>query len=690
MGSRFMRIFLILFLAGMICAGCGSDASYNVLLISLDTVRADRFGCYGYEGAETPAIDKLAAKGVLFEQAFTAVPITLPSHATILTGVYPPEHGVRDNGSKTLNKDLATLAEVFKDHDYTTAAFVGASVLDAAFGLDRGFDAYDDDMTSGGDVPGDPQRPADEVVDAALRWLGEKEGDPFFCWVHFYDAHTPYSPPAPYSTRFAHDQYDGEIAFVDSQVARLVDWLDSSGAGSQTLVVIVGDHGEGLGDHGEPDHCMFVYDTTMRVPMVFSLPGVIRGGTRIAASVGVIDIYPTLIDFLGLDERTASSGRSLAAAFSAGEIDSAAQYGESQYPFNSYGWSPQRCLITEEWKYIRAPTPELYNRISDSDELVNLAPAKKDLIKEFDRKLAAIEGAMIRSDTAGEELTAEELRRLTALGYSAGGARSTEGIDFSRLKDPKDMVGYLEGSQRALGLLREGKMAEAEALIQKLLVENPIDFVLLSRLATAFRKRGDEPKAIEYLRRALNAHEEGGLGNKISVAAAYSNLGALLIKSDMDEAVRLFRTACALDPAKQGVRDNLSQVLRHQAYVSLCGEDFEGGLKLLREALELSPAKLEIRNLLARGLAVCPVDALRDAGEALRLAEEVCARSKRPNPEFLDTLAIAYAGVGRFDDALATCNDAIDAARNSKRRIPVGIHERYRLFQSRQPYRRFP
>lgn len=690
MGPKVLRAVLLFMLTAIILPACGSDASYNVLLITLDTVRADRFGCYGYEGADTPTIDRLAKSGVLFEQAFTAVPITLPSHTTILTGVYPPEHGVRDNGQKTLNRDLPTMAEVFKDHDYNTAAFVAASVLDAAFGLDRGFDAYDDDMASGGGVPGDPQRPANEVVDAALRWLGEIEGDPFFCWVHLYDAHTPYSPPAPYGARFESDPYDGEIAFVDSQVARLVDWLGSSGAGGCTLVVVAGDHGEGLGDHGEPDHCMFVYDTTMRVPMVFSLPGVIPGATRIPGSVGVIDIFPTLVEFLGFDDSIASSGRSLAGALTAGEIDSAAQYGESEYPFQSYGWCPQRCLITEQWKYIRAPTPELYDRINDTGELVNLAPVKKALAEEFDRKLAAIEGAMVRTATVGEGLTAEELRRLTALGYSAGGSRSTDGIDLSSLKDPKEMVGYLEETQAALGLLKDGKVAEAETIIGRLIAENPGDFVLLNRLGTAFRKAGDEPKAIDYLRLALKAHEEGGLGNKISVAAAYSNLGALLVKTDMDEAIRLFRTACALDPINQGARENLGRVLHRQGYLALCGEDWGEGLELLREGLEAIPGHKEIRNQLSRSLAVCPVDALRNSDEALRLAEALCAETGRRNPEFLDTLAIAYASAGRFDDALGACNEAVTAARKANRKIPAAIQERYRLFQSRQPYRRFP
>ncbi len=690
MGFTVLRCLLVLVLCVLVLPACGSDASHNVLLITLDTVRADRFGCYGYEAADTPAIDRLAKNGVLFEQAFTAVPITLPSHTTILTGVYPPEHGVRDNGLKTLNQDLTTMAEVFKDHGYNTAAFVGASVLDAAFGLDRGFDAYDDDMASGGGVPGDPQRPANEVVDGALRWLDEKGDDLFFCWVHFYDAHTPYSPPAPYSTRFAQSPYDGEIAFVDSQVARLVDWLNSSGMGGRTLVVIAGDHGEGLGDHGEPDHCMFVYDTTMRVPMVFSLPGVIPGATRITASVGVIDIFPTLVDYLGFGEVFPSSGRSLTGALTTGEIDSGAQYGESQYPFNSYGWCPQRCLITDEWKYIRAPTPELYDRINDTVELVNLAPGKKALAEEFDRKLAAIEGAMIESTATGEALTAEELRRLTALGYSAGGSRSTAGIDLSSLKDPKEMVGYLEKTQEALGLLKESKVAEAETIIRKLIAENPGDFVLLNRLGTAFRKMGDEPKAIDYLRLALKAHAEGGLGNKISVAAAYSNLGALIVKTDMNEAIRLFRTACTLDPINEGARENLGRVLQRQGYLALCGEDWGEGLKLLREAHGAIPGHKEIRSHLARGLAACPVDALRDSDEALRLAEALCAETDRQNPEFLDTLAIAYASAGRFDDAIEACNDAVTAARKANRKIPAGIQERCRLFQSRQPYRRFP
>ncbi|MHC4698055.1 MAG: sulfatase, partial [Planctomycetota bacterium] len=254
----------------------GPAAGSNVLLITLDTTRADRLGCYGYDAAGTPTMDALAQSGVRFEQAFCQVPLTLPSHASLLTGLCPPSIGVRINGATRLGSDVPTLADVFRQHGYRTGAFIAAPVLGSAFGLGRGFDLYDEDMRDAVDADGlNVERRADSVCDAALAWLKESPAEAFFAWVHFFDPHAPYEPPADLAQRFA-DAYDGEIAFVDSQVRRLVEWLDGAGLSDRTMIVLVGDHGEGLSEHGEGEHGFFVYDATMQVPLILSLPARLR------------------------------------------------------------------------------------------------------------------------------------------------------------------------------------------------------------------------------------------------------------------------------------------------------------------------------------------------------------------------------------------------------------------------------
>ena len=306
-------------------SGSGRDTRPHLLLITLDTTRADRIGCYRYSKARTPVLDALAAAGVRCEHAYTVAPLTLPAHSSLFTGLYPVENGIRTNGRGRLDDAIPTLAEVLRRQGYDTSAFVGSFVLNGKFGLDRGYNTYDDDFAS--DYPTNDalhvERTGASVVDAALEWLKAPRSRPFFCWVHLFDPHSPYLAHADlFGDEFAERPYDAEIAYVDQQVGRLLEFLQRCGLESETLVVVVGDHGEGLGEHLEQTHSMMLYNSTMHVPLIFRHPTRLAGGRRLAANVSMVDISPTILDLLEVADPRKISGKSLKPG-AAGELDAA-------------------------------------------------------------------------------------------------------------------------------------------------------------------------------------------------------------------------------------------------------------------------------------------------------------------------------------------------------------------------------
>ena len=370
------------------CAGPGerggapavaaSAAPLNLVLVTLDTVRADHLGCYGDAAAETPNLDTLAGQGVRFAHASSQVPLTLPSHTTILTGLLPPHHGVRNNGAAPLASGTPTLATVLAGAGYRTAAFVGAFVLDHRFGLDRGFAVYDDEIERPADASWllEAQRPGDQVVDRALAWLGADDARPFFLWVHLYDAHAPYNPPSPYRERHPGKPYDGAVAFADAQVGRLLAALTARGLDGRTVVAITADHGESLGEHGELTHGLLLYEPVLAVPLLLRAPGL--AARRLDTPVSLVDLAPSLAGLLRRQLPAppggALDGRDLSPALLAGREPAAAElYAETRYP-EVFGWSPLFALRRRELKYIAAPHPELYDLQSDPQEARNLVP----------------------------------------------------------------------------------------------------------------------------------------------------------------------------------------------------------------------------------------------------------------------------------------------------------------------------
>jgi len=372
----------------------------NVILVTLDTTRADHLGCYGDRDARTPNLDALARAGVLFEQAASPAPLTLPAHSSIMTGMYPTHHGVRVNGSTALGQSQTTLAEVLSEKGYETGAFVGAFVLDGRWGLNQGFRVYDDHFDLKKykhiDLAG-VQRPADQVMDAALAWLESHKPDPFFAWIHLYDPHSPYEPPEPF--RSQHGQrglaglYDGEIAFADEQVGRCVSWLRRNALDEKTILVVMGDHGEGLGSHGEGTHGYFVYDYALRVPFVVATPFSELRGVRVDSQVSAVDVFPTLLALGGIDFAAKVHGRSLLPVMLDPRREEAVYaYGESMTPNLQFGWSSLLCLRSTRYKLIQAPRPELYDLAVDPEETTNAfdrQPAvARELMQRLDRLVA--------------------------------------------------------------------------------------------------------------------------------------------------------------------------------------------------------------------------------------------------------------------------------------------------------------
>lgn len=480
-----------------------------MVLITLDTVRADHLACYGYGQIQTPSIDVFAAEGIRFNHGYAQVPLTLPSHTVILTGTYPMFNGVRDLTSTGLVPTVPTLAEILHRNGYRTAAFTSSFVLNSMWGLNRGFEFYDDatDSVPGARSPTLLERRGDHTMDRVLAWLDSHSRQPFFLWVHLYDPHSPYRPPEPYRSRYADHLYDGEIAFDDVQVGRLLANLRQLGLYDGALIVVAGDHGESLGEHNEAEHGFFIYNATLRVPLMLKVPGSSSHGV-VNDPVGLVDIAPTIAEACGIspESRQTFQGHSLLGLMSHGENDpSPAVYAESYYPRNSFGWHELRALITPQFKYIDAPRPELYDVENDPGELHNLAPARSSLAVALREKLDSVAGrfANSRSAESSPRLDSETLERLRSLGYL--GYQAPLADKDSRLvrADPKDKIGVVNQLLRADNLTSVNRFAEAEDVFKAVERLEPDLYIVAFERGENLLNWGKAQAAVGELHRAL-------------------------------------------------------------------------------------------------------------------------------------------------------------------------------------------
>jgi len=463
------------------------DRPFNVVIVSLDTTRADRLGAYGFAGIETPAIDALAAAGILFQRAYSPVPLTLPAHASLFTGAYPFDHGVRDNTGFAVADELTTTAELFVQNGYRTAAFVASYVLLARWGLDQGFDTYVDGLGAEArsvEQMNDAQRPADEVVDDALAWLDSKPAGPFFLWVHLYDAHVPYAPPEPYRSRYADDPYAGEIAFMDEQVGRLMNRLEADGETGNTFVVIVGDHGESLGEHGENEHGLFVYEAAIRIPLILSVPFEQFHGLQHDGVVSLIDVMPTVLQLNGIAAPAGIQGRPLPPLFAApSSATPRTVYSETYYARLHYGWSALTSMQDERYKLIISPDAELYDIVADPGETVNLIRQLPDVYDRLEAASADLT-ANAQAPDARVEVDAETRRALEGLGYIAGPAAA--GGDDGRRATPRAKIDIFNKSLAARTLMAGGDLDGAARLYNEILDDDPDVLIAYERLGEIY------------------------------------------------------------------------------------------------------------------------------------------------------------------------------------------------------------
>ncbi len=394
-----------------------SSKDWNVLLITLDTTRADRIGCYGYGKARTPNLDRLSQEGVKFENAYCQVPLTLPSHCTILTGTYPLYHGVRNNGNYKLSEKVETLAEVLRAKGWRTSAFIASFSLDSRFGLDQGFEVYDDDMGEERIKTFLSERRAEKVYEEFRKWYRSKGEGKWFSWVHFYDPHLPYDPPEPWRSEIE-DRYDGEIAYMDEYVGRLVEEI--KGEEGKTLIVIVGDHGESLGEHGERDHGIFLYEVSMKVPFIMVAKNKFPKNKVIKSNVRLIDVVPTILDFLNLEKLEISHGESLLPYVLGRKKKDLTFFMETVYPKESFNWAELKGVLEGEWKYIFVPREELYNIRMDPHEINNIFEKERKIAEQLKNLMVEMEKKYASGISGKRVLSREEEEKLRSLGYIGG------------------------------------------------------------------------------------------------------------------------------------------------------------------------------------------------------------------------------------------------------------------------------
>ena len=499
-----------------------SPAPGPVILISIDTLRADHLPIYGYRAVRTPTIDALAADGIVFENAYAHSPQTLPSHVSILSGRLPFEHGVRDNVGFAVKPAETLLPAMLRGAGYLSGGFVSAYVLRDETGIGKPFDHFDARMPpSSPEVAiGQLQRDGTATLAAADRWLDALQSRRFFLFFHIYEPHSPYTPPARFSE---YAPYDGEIAFADEIVGGLIASLKRRGLYDDALVVLLSDHGEGLGDHGEQEHGLFLYRDTIRVPLVIKLPRRQRAGGRVATPVQHIDLVPTILDVLGLPAMSALDGRSLRPLFTGGTIQERGLYAEALYSRYHFGWSELYSLTDAQYSFIRAPRDELYDVQRDPDQQHNLA-------SERDSTRLAMRGALERL-TAGArieapaEVSADARERLRALGY-VGVAPPTHGAGTADLPDPKDKVQVLERYRAAIALVRQGQFDEALSKFRAIADENPTMADVWSEIGGLALRLGRTEQALSAYKRVVEVapHDTGAL---VSVADTLLKLGRL-------------------------------------------------------------------------------------------------------------------------------------------------------------------
>ena len=696
----------------------------HVLLISIDTCRADHLGCYGYALDTTPNIDAIAEQGIVFENAISPVPYTLPAHCSMLTGTIPPVHGVLDNSVYRLSKENTTLAELLKERGFSTAAFVSTFVLDARFGMGQGFDVYDDEFVETNDAMGINQCSAEESTRDALTWLDKHRREKGFVFLHYYDPHFTYEPPEPFASRFKQvpqpdnvttpfaqalfDGYAGEIAYTDHCIGQVVERLKQLGLYDSTLIIITSDHGEMLGQHGEGFHGYYIYQPAIEVPLIFKLPGK-STARRIPDTVGLVDIVPTLCSVLNIDLPTPIQGQDLSPCFHGRPLPHGDRhlFCQSLEP-TKYHASSLLSVLTDEYKYIRTSRPELYDLLDDPNELNNIAREEPDQLQAMGDALDQILAEATQHQAKGKAgLDADTRQRLESLGYVSGALNET--LDVNKdAEDPKDLIAYHVRTMQIGFLIYQEQYALAERECQALIAQRPSFYRPYFNLAKMAMKQDKSAEAIAHLKKVIECKPDHVDAYK-ALAEAYKAQG------DLDRAVTAYAKVLELQPDYAEAYYKLvlccyeqgdfrapeayttGSLLEDPLYVDAAIDLAE---KLLERQqirlayqhyvriLELETDSVTVLNALAWIQATCAMTGLANPEQAVARARRACELTDNAKAEVLDTLAAAFAAAGRYAEAQDTAQKAIGIAQATENRaLARRITHRLSFYEAGRPYR---
>ncbi|MFZ0284075.1 MAG: sulfatase-like hydrolase/transferase [Terriglobales bacterium] len=611
----FLRRLLICLLLAVSSALPSLAAPANVILITLDTTRADRMGFLGSKRGLTPNLDALARQSAVFFRAYSQVPLTGPSHATILTGTYPQFSHIEDMGD-ALAKDLPYLPDILRQHGYHTAAFVGSQILDpksaAAPGFDRGFDLYDAGFHSrapGEDRYHSVERRGAVVVARAIAWLDGGRRDPFFLWVHLYDPHDPYDPPEPFKSKYRAAPYDGEIAYADFAVGKLLAVLHARGLYQSTVIAVAADHGEALGEHGEQTHGIFLYDETIHVPLLVKFAGASQAASRIDTRVGLVDLAPTILQAVGITPPAAMQGRSLMELTKPDSSRGAdhPEYAETDYPYRAFGWSPLRSWREGKYLYVEAPERELYDQGVDPGALQNLAGKSTAVADTLGAQLDDFHSKTSSATPAQAGITPDQAEQLQALGYITSGSRKSDGSGMPTGPDPKGRVQISNWLHESLLAMDDGRYNEAIPQLQKVLKDQPNVGLANLELGVAYNGLSNYAGALPWLRKAIELTPESG--------RAHYELGVALAETgDWDSAAPQLEIAVAHAPDSDDMQFYLGMT-----YDEL-GREVDAARSLER-ALQINPNHYRANLLLGRllGMGNQPKEALPYLQRAVKL-----------------------------------------------------------------------
>lgn len=623
----FILLSIVLPTKGMLM---GNNRRPNVLLITLDTTRADRLGVYGYKKGSTPNLDAIAREGVLFEAAFSQVPITLPSHCSIMTGTAVPYHKVRNNGKYQLPRELDTLAEILKRKGYTTAAFISSFTLDSRFGLSQGFDVYNQRYNnSGKEIKAHtPERKAEEVYRDFFQWFNTIGPAPFFCFVHFYDPHEYYEPPEPYYSRFKENPYDGEIAYMDEYVGKIINRLKSRGVLRDTLVVIVGDHGEAFGEHGELGHQVFCYEENLRVPLIISGSRLPRD-KRVTPRVDVMDVTPTILDYLGIPVYGNVQGISLLPLIRGKDVKQRGFYIESIFSKEAMGGAAVKGWIEDGYKYIDLPRPELYYLAMDPIEKNNLFFKKNFLAQKMKQKMRGYlkKYESIRFNSA-RKLNAAEIKHLASLGYITSVKKTTAAVTYP---DPKDLIAGWTFFIKGRRLIHDNKQKQAMLSYREAIRLNPKFSWPYARLAYLYNKNGNIEAAQQMFKEGIRMNPRD-----YNLKIDYANL--LISQSETYDAFVVLKELEKVDSPEVSIAVNLAK-----GNIFLKRENFKEALYCFENILKIEPENLHIKKTV--GMCLFQMGRMP---EAFAVYSEVDKHTKT-DPDVLFYAGLTASQIGKYE-----------------------------------------